>query len=43
MQKINFKGKLDKGNGTTIFLIDKKEEKNYFKIFFTFINHNSMI
>ena len=44
MQQINFKGKSDKGNGTTMFSIDKKEKKkNYFKVFFTLMNHNRMI
>ena len=30
MQKINFKGKSDKGNGTTVFSIDKKVKKKLF-------------
>ena len=30
MQQINFKGKSDKGNGTTMFSIDKKEKKKLF-------------
>ena len=43
MQQINFKGKSDKDKGITVFSIDKKEKKLYFKVFFTLMNQNRMI
>ena len=38
LQKINFTGSLKEDEGTVMFFISEKQQKNYFKLFFKLIN-----
>ena len=42
-EQTNFRGNLDENNVAAMFFIAKKQQKNYLKIFFKFINCFRMI
>ena len=42
-QQINFTGKLDEDDCATMFFFAEKPKKNYYKLFFSFINRNRII
>ena len=42
-QQINFTGKLEKDDGSTMFFIAEKQEKTIVNFFFRFINCNRII